>query len=343
MKLLSTIFISALLFGQTVFAGPNVVGNGGNGVFIDNNFYLLDLVESDSHQTPFIRDTSSTYFYTRLKYAMSEFQDLALVTLTARKMTEFGSLDLHYTEALLRAFEAVRWNIVDYPLTLIPVATPVAAELHQIAIRTNDNILINRHFWNLLTPEHRMALLFHEANFILIRPGSPNNPDDYQKSAFQSRLLTGYTFSDSMANEYRNSFARRLTPLFPSTLSYVNGEMIYSIYKTKAYSAFAAEEVITVNPYLEIKFSSALTKLSLNLLSVEDLITAICHQKELPSAVILKTHILRLELYKGDNNTQDYLAYFPALDEGFPPFTPSKNNCVAQATKLFADLSRHTD
>lgn len=326
-------------------AGPNVVGNGGNGVFIDNQFYLLDLVEADSHKKPFIKDSGSSYFYNRLKFALSEFQDPALVLLTAKKITELGNLDLHYTEALLRAIEAVRWNLVDYPLTLIPVFTPVAADLYQIAIRTSDNILIDRRLWNLLTPENRMALLIHEANYIIIRPGTSvlQTDADDQKSAFQSRLLTGYVFSNSMAGEYRDSFARRLNPLFPSLLSTVNGEKIYAIYKTKAFSPFAVEEVITLNPFLEIKFKSTVTKLTLNLLTVEDLIVAICNQQDLPKSVELQTHVLHLELYKGDNNTQDYLTYYPAKDEGFPSFSPAQNNCAAQVTNLYAELQRHTD
>lgn len=332
-----------LLLVQSVFAGPNVIGNGGNGVFLENKFYVLDLVEADSHNQPFIKESSSNYYFERLKYALNEFQDPALVFLVSRKIMELGSLDLIYTEALLRTFEAVRWNLVDYRLTLMPVTTPVAAEQHQIAIRTNDNILIDRYYWNLLNPEHRMALLFHEANFILIRPSIITNDDDLQKSAFQSRLLTGYTFSDSMANEYRGSFSRRLHPLFPSLLGQINGEEIFAVYRTKAFSAFAVEDVLTANPYLEIVFKNSKIKFGLFAASQEDVTSAICQQTDLPVSVRLYTHITHLELYKGDNNAQDYLTFYPALDENFPELKPVISTCVQQTTKMYRDLLRHID
>lgn len=343
MKTCKTIFICVLLSALTVFAGPSVIGNGGNGVFLENKFYVLDLVEAGSHTKPFIKDTLATYYYDRLKYALHKLEDPSLVALVSRKITELGSLDLIYTEALLRTFEAVRWNLVDYRLTLMPVITPVAADQHQIAIRTSDNILIDRYYWNLLSPEHRMALLFHEVNFILIRPSPTANDDDLQKSAFQSRLLTGYIFSNSMANEYGPSFTRRLFPLFPSTLMKINGEDIFSAYKTKAYSAFAFEDVITVNPYLEIIFKESKVKMNVFKASQDDVVTAICKQSELPKLVQLSTHIMHLELYKGDNNSQDYLSFHPALDEGFPAIKPLKSTCVQQATKLHYDLVRHID
>lgn len=343
MNACKTIFISVLLSALTVFAGPSVIGNGGNGVFLENKFYVLDLVEADSHTQPFIKESASQYYYNRLKYALHAFQDPSLVALVARKITEFGSLDLIYTEALLRTFEAVRWNLVDYRLTLMPVITPVAADLHQIAIRTSDNILIDRYYWNLLNPEHRMALLFHEVNFILIRPSATADDDDLQKSGFQSRLLTGYIFSDSMANEYGPSFSRRLFPLFPSKLIEINGEEVFSVYKTKASSAFAFEDVITANPYLEIIFKESKIKMNVFQATKDDIVTAICNQNELPKLVQLHTHIMHLELYKGDNNSQDYLSFHPALDKGFPEITPLKNTCVQQATKLHYDLVRHID
>lgn len=338
-----TIFISILLTALTAFSGPSVIGNGGNGVFLENKFYVLDLVEADSHTLPYIKDSASSYYYNRLKYALHTFKDPALVELVSRKIMELGSLDLIYTEALIRTFEAIRWNLVEYRLTLMPVVTPVAAELHQIAIRTSDNILIDRYYWNLLTPAHRMALLFHEANFILIRPSSTTDSDDLQKSAFQSRLLTGYIFSNSMANEYRTSFPRRLFPLFPSVLGKINGEKIFSIYKTKAYSAFAIEEVITANPYLEIIFKKSKTKMNLAQVTQDAVIMAICRQKELPEIVQLHTHVMHLELYKGDNNSQDYLSFYPAVDEVFPTLKPLQSTCVQQATKLHHDLVRHID
>lgn len=343
MNAYKAIFISALLSAVAVFAGPSVIGNGGNGVFLENKLYVLDLVEADSHTKPFIKESASQYYYNRLKYALHAFQDPALVSLVARKITELGSLDLIYTEALLRTFEAVRWNLVDYRLTLMPVITPVAADLHQIAIRTSDNILIDLYYWNLLNPEHRMALLFHEVNFILIRPSSTADDDDLQKSGFQSRLLTGYIFSNSMANEYGPSFSRRLFPLFPSKLIAINGEEVFSVYKTKAYSAFAIEDVITANPYLEIIFKEAKIKMNLFKANQDDVITAICKQTELPDLVQLSTHIMHMELYKGDNNSQDYLSFYPALDEAFPAIKPLKDTCVQQATKLHHDLIRHID
>ncbi len=343
MKACKIIFISALLSALTVFAGPSVIGNGGNGVFLENKFYVLDLVEADSHIKPFIKETVATYYYDRLKYALHALEDQALVALVARKITEAGALDLIYTEALLRTFEAIRWNLVDYRLTPMPVITPVAAAQHQIAIRTSDNILIDRYYWNLLTLEHRTALLFHEVNFILIRPSSIADDDDFQKSAFQSRLLTGYIFSDSMAKEFGPSFSRRLSPLFPSKLMKINGEDVFSVYKTKAFSAFAYEDVITANPYLEIIFKDSKVKMNVFRASQDDVITAICKQNEIPNSVELRTHIMHLELYKGDNNSQDYLSFHPASDEGFPAIKPLKSTCVQQASKLHHDLIRHID
>lgn len=292
---------------------------------------------------PFIKDSTSSYYYDRLKYALNDFQDPVLVALVSRKIMELGALDLIYTEALIRTFEAIRWNLVDYRLTLIPIVTPVAAELHQIAIRTSDNILIDRYYWNLLTPAHRIALLFHEANFILIRPSSTTDSDDLLKSAVQSRLLTGYIFSNSMANEYHSSFPHRLFPQFPSIFGKINGEKIFSVYKTKAYSAFAIEEVITANPYLEIIFKEFKTKMTLVQVTQDALIMAICRQKELPELVKLHTHIMHLELYKGDNNSQDYLSFYPAADEAFPSLKPLESTCVQQATKLHYDLIHHID
>lgn len=343
MKAYKTIFISALLSALSVFAGPSVIGNGGNGVFLDNKFYVLDLVESGSHKEPFFKDSTSTYYHDRLKYALHDLEDPAVVAIVSRKIMELGGLDLIYTESLIRTFEAVRWNLVDYRLTPIPVITPVASELHQIAIRTSDNILIDRYYWNLLSSEHRAALLFHEANFILIRPSHTANDDDLQKSAFQSRLLTGYIFSHSMGEEYRASFSRRLFPLFPSELSTINEEPIFTVYKTKVLSPFAIEDVLTANPYLEIVFKKSKTQISLGKVTKEDLITAICKQTEFPELVKLYTHITHLELYKGDNNSEDYLSFVTASDESFPEVKPLRSSCLQQVAKMYRDLMLHID
>ena len=327
----------------SAFAGPSVVGNGGNGVFLEENFYVLDLVESDSHVQPFMKDPAVAFYYDRIKYALHAFQDPALVRAVAQKITELGALDLIYTEALLRTFEAVRWNLVNYRLVLMPVITPVAAQLHQIAIRTSDNILIDQQYWNLLNIQNRVALLIHEANFILIRPSPIADDTAFQKSAFQSRLLTGYLFSNSMAGEYAKSFVRRLSPLFPSVLTEVDAKPVFAVYRTKAFSAFAIEDVITANPFLEILFNESKLKVSVSGLSVFDLTTLICKRETLPNLVQLKTHILHLELYKGDNNTQDYITFFPALDEGFPKLKPLTATCEKQVTKFHQDLVRHID
>ncbi len=343
MKTINTIFLSCLFMTLSAFAGPSVVGNGGNGVFLEEKFYVLDLVESDSHIQPFMKDHSVAFYYDRIKYALHAFQDPALVRAVSQKITELGALDLIYTEALLRTFEAVRWNLVDYRLVLMPVITPVAAQLHQIAIRTSDNILIDQQYWNQLNIQNRAALLIHEANFILIRPSPIADDTAFQKSAFQSRLLTGYLFSNSMSGEYPKSFVRRLSPLFPSVLTEVDAKPVFAVYRTKALSAFAIEDVITANPYLEILFSESKIKVTVSDLSVNELTAIVCKRQTLPNVVQLKTHVMHLELYKGDNNTQDYISFFPASDEGFPKLNPVAATCEKQVAKFHQDLVRHID
>lgn len=341
MKVCKTIFIVLFLSLNSVFAGPSVIGNGGNGVFINDKLYVLDLVEASSHESPYFRDNSLKFYYQRVKNALAIFNDQNIVDLVSRKVTEVAGLDLIYTEALLKGFESVRWTLVDYRLVLIPVVSPVALMQHQIALRTNDMILIDRYYWNQLTPEHRAALLLHEINFILIRPTPTDNDTDLQKSAFQSRHLTGYMFSASMPAERPATFIRRLEPLFPSQHMLINNETIFAIYKTNTMSIFGEQESLTTNPFLEVNYMNRKENLSLRLMTEEKLKIALCQKKEIPQYIQLNTHAMNLELYKGDNNRQDYLSFIPSIDLNFDLTYPQKTTCNEQVTDLFKRLKRH--
>jgi hypothetical protein len=130
-----------------ISAGPIIIGNGGNSVFIDGKMYLLDLVENASAFDPQFSNLTKPYFENQVEQHLALF-DPHVRQLVIQKLSELSDLDSVYAETLLRAMSAIHWKFVNYRLDSIPVESAVAGKKFQVAIRTDEVILIDIHYFN---------------------------------------------------------------------------------------------------------------------------------------------------------------------------------------------------
>ena len=219
MKWLS--FVICLLSLNAVRAAPggDVIGNGGDGVVVDGQLYLLDLVEFGNHKRPYI-DAN----------AKAEENDLATLSkvahlpidraLLAKKISEIRTISPILADSLVQAVRMYTWNLVDYDLVDVgDENTIVDLPRTQIAIRTRKMILINQTAIERLDAINRVALILHEVIYAMILPTRILDRREwfYQKS-FVAREINAYLFSEDLHINGEEGLREKLQN--PGTVSY---------------------------------------------------------------------------------------------------------------------------
>ena len=174
-----------LTFASVSFA-QSEVGHGGDVIWKDGRYVLLDLVESGLEKTakadtkdqakqcywegkPVIK--SYCLWYDHFSHVEAKFgpEVFGAVLNAATHLPDYDGL------AVLTAIELYDWNFIPFPLVDIrDVNTPADLKdypLYQLANRRDHTITVNSLIWDQLDLVNKAALITHEALYSLVRPG----------------------------------------------------------------------------------------------------------------------------------------------------------------------------
>lgn len=334
------ILFAVLSFTLITHAGPVFIGNGGNAIKIGDNFFVLDLAEQGIAEDPNFKQPVSKfyyqYFWSRVYNYPSRMSNPTL-QLFCEKLAEIAELDPVYAEALLTAFENVRWMFINYRLTDIPVESIIAGPYFQAAARTNDVVLFDNLFWNQMDEKNRVALIFHELNYILIQPQKAIGKPGLEKSAFKARLQNGYLFTQNLEIIDPIEFSKRIDLLFPSRFDRELDELTFFPF---TYKIKTGSERMAFNPYVLINGSIPGPRLAD--VSFSYFQQYLCEQTrfELQTAEIVGMTV-KQDVFNGDNNSQDSTSY---VDTNVPTFAFNRlqnESCSNVAERLFNEINAY--
>lgn len=185
------LLISSLAFSSTLF-----IGNGGEVFKVNNAYYVRDLVEADVHKQPYFHCDRGDIRKVDLKKLAALGLDIDLL---GRKLCDIDKVVPGMADILAATINFHSWTLVSEKLNLLPDDAPLlklpAAERIQAANRTLFNIRLQANVWKSLTAQHRIALLFHEVTFSLLKFSCINDPcTQYKQSSRLAREITGLLF-----------------------------------------------------------------------------------------------------------------------------------------------------
>lgn len=334
------ILFAVLTFTLMAHAGPVFIGNGGNAIRIGDKFFVLDLAEQGIAEEPNFKQSVNKlyyqYFWSRVHNYPNRIPPQTL-QLFCEKLAEIAELDPVYAEALVTAFENVRWMFVNYRLTFIPVESIIAGPYFQVAGRTNDVVLFDNLFWNQMDEKNHVALIFHELNYILIQPQKAIGQLGLEKSAFKARLQNGYLFTPNLETIDPIDFSKRIDLLFPSRF---DTEINQTVFFPFIYKTAAGSERMTFNPYILINGSIPGPRLAN--VSFTYFERYLCEQTlfELQTAKIAGMTV-KQDVFNGDNNSQDSTSY---VETNMPMFIFNRlqnESCSNAAERLFGEINAY--
>jgi len=334
------ILFAVLTFTLITHAGPVFIGNGGNAIKIGNQYFVLDLAEQGIAEEPNFKQPVNKFYYQYFWSRVISYptriphQTLQLV---CEKLAEIAELDPVYAEALVTAFENVRWKFINYRLTDIPVESIIAGPYFQAAARTNDVVLLDNLFWNQMDEKNHVALIFHELNYILIQPQKSAGKPGFEKSAFKARLQNGYLFTQNLETIDPLEFSKRIDLLFPSRLNHILDQPSFFSF---TYKMKTGSERMAFNPSLLINGSIPGPRLANA--SYSHVQQFLCEHNDfnLQSAEIVGI-TLEQDVFNGDNNSQDSTAY---VETKIPTFLFNRlqnESCSNAVERLFTEINTY--
>ncbi len=195
MRLLAMILCLFLLSQAKLEAGEGAIGNGGDGIRINGQLYLLDLAERGLEADPYYNPHTQVraQVVTRLNAALDASK--MPVAELAHKISEVMDTSGELGHTLLAAIEAYEWVFVNYELPNVPDEGSLRPEpLFQVAIRTSRFIMISQPLWDQLDAKNRAALVLHEMIFSLMIPEQTGADRHVQKS-LRAREIVAYLHS----------------------------------------------------------------------------------------------------------------------------------------------------
>lgn len=199
-------FLVILFFIHAVAFARGNEGAGGDGVWIEGNLYLLDLVEQGVETDPWIDESlrESPYFeqiVRVVKKKMPQIKDQQTIEMVALKFVEVYESDADIGITLSAGFSLLQWRIVNYSLTSIDDEKSLFADkykLQQAAIRRSKTVRIHRGSWEAFTPAHRAALIFHEVVYSFMQPQKLDDTEFFFQSSIKAREIVGSMFSQQI-------------------------------------------------------------------------------------------------------------------------------------------------
>lgn len=334
------ILFAVLSFTLITHAGPVFIGNGGNAIKIGDKFFVLDLAEQGIAEEPnfkkIINKSYYQYFWSRVYNYQSRIPNQTL-QLVCEKLAEIAELDPVYAEALVTAFENVRWMFVNYRLTYIPVESIIAGPYFQVAARTNDVVLFDNLFWALMDEKNHVALIFHELNYILIQPQKAIGKPGLEKSPFKARLQNGYLFTQNLEFIEPDDFSKRIDLLFPSRFDHELDQLQFFPF---TYTQKNGTPKMAFNPYLFINGAIAGPRLAN--VTYAYFQQFLCEKNnfgfDLQTAEIVGITV-KQDVFNGDNNSQDGTSYVETKIPAFMFNRLPNESCSNAAERLFREIN----
>lgn len=332
------VLLTTLLASLFSFAGPVHVGNGGHAIKMSDQYYLLDLAEQGIAEEPVFKASVNPLFYNYFRSrAISALSPVPKATLDlfSKKLAEIAELDPVYAEALITAYENVRWSFVNYRLKDIPVDSIVAGPYYQIAARTNDVILIDTMYWYPMNEENRVALLLHELNYILIFPKIESGLTTPEKSAIKARLHTGYLFTQNIQTMSPIDFSKRIQIWFPSRLSQIFNQLVFFPFMFKNENA---ADRMAFSPYVLVNGNIPGPRIAS--MGFESFKYEMCNNKMYTlNTVELMAVMVEQDVFNGENNTQDVTTFIDKRVPNFQFIRLLDENCDTAAERLYNQIN----
>lgn len=170
--LAQVIFFSTM--SLTSHSSTFFIGNGGEVVKIGKHFYLRDLVESNIHHSPYFNCSSqkgddATKIYSAIIEELSLNKELLSL-----KLCNLAEIRPEFSEVFTEAINQFSWVLVDEELGGLELQEDIFKfpkdSKKTLANRTLNQIRIQRQIWNTLNPENKIALVFHEVIYSLLKP-----------------------------------------------------------------------------------------------------------------------------------------------------------------------------
>lgn len=163
----ASVLVTLLFFFGPSFdalAGGSAVGNGGFGIFRGESVRLFDLAEAGI--VPQCRNLPEAFLpyseeVTKIAEALGVRSELL-----DRYLRELDNLRPRLGWKLANVIRFYEWKV---QARLVKKTQDVCASCRQIAIRTMDKITIDGSLWKRMDQENRIALMFHEALFAIMR------------------------------------------------------------------------------------------------------------------------------------------------------------------------------
>lgn len=208
MKILALIFLFMTFTLPQISRAQIFVGNAGEGLAYKDHIFLRDLVESNVHSHPYFGQETSERI-TELEWMLAKTKGLGIdLDLLKRKLSDAEYLKSGLGVFLVHAIYNYSWSFIP-DLEVLPDTTPLLSpEMDDapvirvpLARRFKGTIKVHATNFARLSPEHRVALVIHEALYSLVRvQPEPNKPSTDCKEnpcgqpSFDARSFTGMLF-----------------------------------------------------------------------------------------------------------------------------------------------------
>lgn len=184
-----------ILTCTTAFAG-NEAGNGGDALYRNGNLYMLDLVEAGAEEKPYLSESFPVDAKILVQFEKTFDANTVPLSALTKKMSEIKSLDALLAESLLHTMKSFSWRWVNSELVDIrdedsSLDYPVE-DLVQVAVRRSRSILVNRQAWEKMDVGNRVALIYHEIVYALIKEKSGSRSP-------RAREITGSFFTRDLS------------------------------------------------------------------------------------------------------------------------------------------------
>jgi len=221
-KVILILLSLSFLIGGTLSADQEV-GNGGDGVMINGKPYLLDFVEQGVNHKPRFKNPQDYSKRVARKLQRSISLPGLRYDLLAAKIREIQRYSPVMAYFLIYASEHFLWRLAgpekvkeeSERVDLIDVEDEDSVidlkklKKVQLAIRRGANITISRYYWEKLTDENRVGLIFHELLYALVKPDKQSSYV-WSQSQTKARAINGLIFSDRFKNMKKTAFFKLL-------------------------------------------------------------------------------------------------------------------------------------
>ncbi len=175
------------------------IGNGGEVFRLGQTYFVRDLVEASVHHDPYFHCSLTSEIEAKLD--LKKLDQIGIdKTLLAQKLCDLDFVYPGFSQVFVSSLNFHSWTLIDETLGQLPDDGPLLnlkfGARKQLANRTLFNIRIQAQIWQQLNPENKIALIFHEVIFSLLKFSC----DDLEcttntQSARVAREITGLLFS----------------------------------------------------------------------------------------------------------------------------------------------------